>query len=79
MDASIAQPVEGWPDCLARDGQGEALRRLRDHLASKRAYLRARLDGGVAPEEFALGEKLLAALDAADAVALVIWEKHNKN
>ncbi|MDR2504442.1 MAG: hypothetical protein LBD82_08715 [Deltaproteobacteria bacterium] len=75
----MAQPSEGWPDCLAGDRQGEALRRLRDILAAKRARLRDRLAAGVAPEEFALGEKLLAALDAADAAALVIWEEHNKN
>lgn len=73
------EQAEGWQERLAGDKQGGALRELRDYLANKRAELRRLLDIGSSPEEYALHQKLLAAVEAAESAAIAFWEKHNKD
>lgn len=79
MDSALANgDAQSWQERLSEDRQGGALRELRDQLAGMRAELRRRLDAGAAPDEFALAEKLLAAVEAADSAALTFWDKYNK-
>ena len=70
--------LEGWQERLTSDAQGHALRELGDYLAGKQAELRRLLDAGSSPEEYETRQKLLAAVEAAQAAALAFWEKHHK-
>jgi hypothetical protein len=70
---------EGWQERLAADKQGGVLRELRDYLAGKQAELRRLLDVGGSPEDYAVHQKLLAAVEAADSAAVAFWEKCNKD
>ena len=63
---------------MAADGRGDALRELLGYLAEKRTELRRALDAGISPEEFAVHEGLLAAVDAAESAALAFWDKYHK-
>jgi hypothetical protein len=69
---------ESRQDELASDASGMILKSVRDKLAEMRATLRRLKDAGAAPQEYAVAEKLLAAVDAAEEVDLAFWEKHNK-
>ena len=79
METNAApEQIESWQERLSNDKQGAALRELRDYLAGRQAELRRLLDAGSEPEKYALHEKLLAAVVAADGAALAFWEKYNK-
>jgi hypothetical protein len=71
--------LDGWQERLSADKQGVALRELRDYLAGKQAELRRLLDAGSSPEDYEVHQKLLAAVEAADAASTTFWEKHNKD
>jgi hypothetical protein len=71
-------PSGDWQEQLAADPGGLALGRLRDHLAGRRADLRRNMDAGALPEDYAVTEKLLAAVEAAEIAAVAYWEKFNK-
>ena len=77
--AATPEYVEGWQERLTTDKQGSALRELRDYLAGRQAELRRLLDAEANQKEYALRQKLLAAVEAADSAALVFWEKYNKD
>ena len=77
--ATTAKQVEGWQERLSNDRQGTVLRELRDYLIGRQTELRRLLDAGSEPEEYALHQKLLAAVEAADMAALAFWEKYNKD
>ena len=76
--AATGQKIEGWQERLANDGQGISLRELRDYLIGRQTELRRLLDAGSEPEEYALRQKLLSAVEAADMAAVTFWEKFNK-
>jgi hypothetical protein len=67
-----------WQDKLAADRDSAALKLLLEKLASIRTRLRRITDAGCPPEEYAVAEKLLEAVEAAESAALTYWERHNK-
>jgi len=64
-------------EALAKDGSGAALRQIRDALQQGQAVLKARLDRGVAPEEFRRGQALLGSYAAAARGMERAWEKRH--
>ncbi|MDR2892004.1 MAG: hypothetical protein LBV80_02810 [Deltaproteobacteria bacterium] len=78
MAVTTLDAGNGWQERLAEDKQGFALRELRDYLSVKQAELRRQLDIGSSPADYAVYQKLLAAIEAADSAAVTFWEKDNK-
>jgi hypothetical protein len=70
-------PSSAWQEQLASDPDGIALNRLRERLAGWRANLRRDMDTGASPQDYAVLEKLLAAVDAAENAAVEYWKKFN--
>ncbi|MDR2051352.1 MAG: hypothetical protein LBQ63_06240 [Deltaproteobacteria bacterium] len=67
-----------WQEKLAADRNSSALKVLLGKLTSMREKLRRFMDAGCPPEEYAVAEKLLAAVEAAESAATAYWERHNK-
>jgi hypothetical protein len=65
-------------EALAGDGGGVALRRITDALSQGQGALKAKLDRGVAPDEFKRGQALLESYTAAMRGVERAWEQRNK-
>ena len=71
---------EDWDPgvALANDGGGAALRRVKDALHQGLQSLKAKLDRGVAPDEYRNGQALMEGYAAALRGVERAWERRHK-
>ena len=64
---------------LEKDGSGMALRRVDETLQQGLRTLKAKLDRGVAPDEFQRGKALLESYAAASRGMEKAWKRRHKS
>ena len=78
MPTDVYGPDWDPDEALTGDAGGIGLRRIVDALRQGQGALKAKLDRGVAPDEFKKGQALLESYAAAMRGMERAWERRNK-